>query len=189
MRVGILGGSFDPIHNGHLIIAQLAREQLSLDLVRLVVAGNQPFKTAGHHASAADRLSMVERAVAAVTGLVADGREVERAGPSWTVDTLREMSSEPGIELFLLMGADTAAGFGAWRDPAAIRRIARVAVFRRGAQPPPEGFDDLVLVPELDLSSTAVRARAAAGLSLSGWVPDGVADYISGLRLYGSGTG
>lgn len=183
MRLGILGGSFDPIHNGHLIVAQLAREALQLDEVRLVVSAAQPLK-ASHGAPAANRLRMVELAVEGIPGLVADGREVARGGPSYTVDTLRELGDElPGAELVLLLGADAAAELPRWKASEEVRRLAALALFRRGDEPVTGGaaaFD----VPEIAISSTAIRARAAAGLSLRGWVPGRVADYISGLALY-----
>lgn len=189
-RIGVLGGSFDPIHHGHLILAQIARETLALDRVHLVVAGRQPLKPAGHTASAADRLRMVELATAGVPGLLADGREIARGGPSWTVETLRDLAREvPGGEFVLVLGADAARGFAEWREPEAIRALARIAVCRRGGEAPPAGFDLLVDVPALELSSTAIRARAAEGRSLAGWVPGPVADYISGLRLYRSDAG
>ncbi len=181
MRLGILGGSFDPIHNAHLIVAQLAREALGLDRVLLVVSGSQPLKQ-GHGARAADRLRMVELAVAAIPGLEADGREVRRGGPSYMVDTLRELAAaHPGAELVLLLGADAAADLPHWREPEAIERLATVAVFRRGAGATQGAA---FAVPDLDLSSTAIRDRLQAGLGVHGWVPDAVAGYISGLALY-----
>ncbi|MES2306144.1 MAG: nicotinate-nucleotide adenylyltransferase [Gemmatimonadota bacterium] len=190
MRIGILGGSFDPIHHAHLIVAQLAREQLHLDQVRFVVAAQQPFKIGRHRAPAEARLRMVELAVASVPGFVADGRELDREGPSYTVDTLREILAEfSGAELVLLLGADAARGFAAWHEPDSIRALATVAVFARGGESPPEGFDALVQVPVMELSSTEIRSRVAMGRSLTGWVPERVGDYISGLQLYRSEAG
>lgn len=189
MRLGVLGGSFDPIHNAHLVVAQLAREQLGLDRVHLMVAAEQPLKT-GHGCGAKDRLAMVERAVAGLPGLVADGRELGRTGPSYMVDTLRSLRGEfPEAELVLILGADALAGFERWHEPAAIRELARLAVCRRGGDALPPGADLEVDVPRLDLSSTAIRARLAAGLGVRGWVPDAVADYLSGLRLSRSDAG
>ncbi|MDZ4257610.1 MAG: nicotinate (nicotinamide) nucleotide adenylyltransferase [Gemmatimonadales bacterium] len=186
MRLGILGGSFDPIHHGHLIVAQLAREQLGLDRVLLMVAASQPLKS-GHAATADDRVRMAELAVAGIDGLVVDRRELDRAGPSFTVDTLRSLAEEqPGAELVLLLGADAARGLSGWRNPEVIRELARLAVFVRGGEEPPIGMGFRVEVPRLELSSTAIRARARAGLSLAGWVPPAVAGYISGLALYGT---
>ncbi len=190
MRIGLLGGSFDPIHHAHLILAQLAREQLHLDQVRFVVAGEQPFKVGRHLAPAEVRARMVELAIASIPGFVVDRREIARPGPSYTIDTIREILAEnAGAELVLILGADAARGFGAWREPDTIRALARVAVCARGAEAPPTGFDSVVRMPLIELSSTTVRARVVAGRSLVGWVPERVADYISGLQLYRSEAG
>jgi len=183
LRLGLLGGSFDPIHHAHLIVAQSAREQLGLDRVLLLVSAAQPLKP-GHGASALDRLRMVELAVEGIPGLVADGREVARGGPTYTVDTLRELAAEwPAAELVLILGSDAAAELPRWREAAEIPRLARLALVQRAGAPPLEGAA-AVQVPAMELSSTAIRARAAAGRSLRGWVPARVADYISGLALY-----
>lgn len=190
MRIGIFGGSFDPIHHAHLILAQSARDQLRLDQVRFVVAAEQPLKRDGHHAPAEARARMVELAVAAVPGFVVDRSEIERGGPSYTVDTLRCILAEnAGAELVLLLGADAAQGFAQWREPETVRTLARIAVCPRGQEASPEGFDMVVDVPRVEISSTAIRARAAAGRSLVGWVPERVSDYISGLQLYRSEAG
>lgn len=204
MRIGVLGGSFDPIHNAHLIVARLAVEQLQLDRVLFTVAGSQPFKQGLHGATAAERVHMVELALAGIPDFSANGRELSRPGPSYTVDTLRELKTEqPGAELVLLMGADVARGFREWHDPEGVRVLARIAVCRRAggwglAVADVEGktqpmarysFDYDLTVPTLEISSTAIRARAAAGLSLAGWVPPTVADYILASQLYRSSTG
>jgi nicotinate-nucleotide adenylyltransferase len=187
LGLGILGGSFDPVHNAHLVVAELAREQLGLDQVLFLVSGAQPLKQGRHHASSLDRAWMVSMAIEGIPGMAIDQRELDRPGPSYMVDTVRELHAEyPDHELILLLGADAAASFGEWRDPEEIRRLAKIAVFRRNEEPVPPGFDLEVAVPRLQLSSTDVRARAAAQLPLVGWVTREVADYIVGERLYGS---
>lgn len=183
MRLGILGGSFDPIHHGHLIVAQVARESLGLDRVLLTVSATQPLKVR-HGAPAVHRLRMTELAAEGIPGLEVDGREVARGGTSYTVDTLRELQVEhPGAELVLLLGSDAATQLPRWHEVEAVMQLAKVAVFRRAGVPVPEGLHQLD-VPALELSSSAIRVRAAAGQSLRGWVPERVADYISGLDLY-----
>lgn len=190
----MFGGSFDPIHHAHLIVARLAIEQLQLDQVQFTVAASQPFKQGRHVAAATDRLRMVELAVAGIPDFTADGRELLRPAPSYTVDTLRELRAEqPDAQLILLMGADVARGFSEWRDPDQVRMLATIAVCHRPAGTPPPGprdpFDADVRVPHLDISSTDIRARAARGLTLAGWVPPAVADYIVASRIYRSSAG
>lgn len=195
MRIGVLGGSFDPVHNAHLIVARLALEQLGLDRVLFPVAGSQPFKQGRHVAPAPDRLRMVELALAGIPDLVADGRELARTTPSYTVDTLRELRAEqPGADLVLIMGSDVARGFAEWRDPEGVRALAKIAVCRRapGSGPWAPGLAPLdaeIRVPAIEISSTEIRARAASGLSLAGWVPASVADYIVATQLYRSPAG
>jgi nicotinate-nucleotide adenylyltransferase len=189
-RIGIFGGSFDPIHHGHLIAAVSLMETLELDEVRMVVARQQPFKPAAHRAPAEDRLRMLHLAVQGHPGLQADGRELLRPGPSYTVDTLRELRAErPEARLILLVGSDAAAGMDRWHEPQAIRGLARVAVFRRGEpgsgeRPGPAEF----AVPRIEISATEIRGRVRRGQSIRYWVPDAVADYIAERRLYREGT-
>lgn len=179
MRIGVFGGSFDPVHHGHLLVATTLAEALALDEVRLVVAGAQPLKAGRHGADAAHRVRMTEVATAGHPVLRPDRTEVDRGGPSYMVDTLREFGGRwPGAELVLLLGADAAAELPRWREPDAIRALARVEVFARA------GEGGGVAVPRWDVSSTELRARVAAGKSIRYWVPDGVAEYIARHRLY-----
>jgi len=184
--MAVLGGSFDPIHHGHLIVAMMAGEALQADQVCLVPAATQPFKSGRHAAAAIDRAAMVELAVAGAPGLIADRLEVERGGDSYTVDTLRALRARhPNVELSLLIGSDAAALFEQWRDPAEIRRLADVVVFSRSRtaalrQPPGR----TITVPEIDISSTMVRERVRRGLPIRYWVPDPVAQYIAAHGLY-----
>jgi len=183
--VGLLGGSFDPVHHGHLVTAVVLREELGLDEVRLVPARAQPFK-AGHGAPVEDRLRMLELAVADCAGLAVEPIEVRRPGPSYTVDTLRLLGRrEPAESWTLLVGSDAATEFAAWREHEAIMGLARVVFFSRAGQSPPAlAGTDHVSVPGLDISATAVRERVARGRTIRYWVPDSVAEYIATHRLY-----
>jgi nicotinate-nucleotide adenylyltransferase len=179
VRLGVFGGSFDPIHHGHLIAATTLAEQLELDEVRLVVAREQPMKAGAHRASADDRAAMVALALRGQERLRLDRSELDRAGPSYTVDTLRGLrAGQPDAELVLLVGSDSAAGFAQWHEPEAIRALARIEVFSRGGQ------DGARAVPRVDLSSSAIRARVGAGHSIRYWVPEAVAAYIAERGLY-----
>lgn len=180
MRIGVFGGSFDPIHHGHLIAAASLADALKLDQVRMMVARAQPLKRDGHGAAAADRAEMVRLAVGDHSLLRADGSELEREGPSYTVDTLRALRARlPGAELVLLLGADAAAELPRWREAGAIPGLARVEVFAR------EGAGGgATAVPRLDISSTEIRERVRRGRSIRYWVPDAVAEYIAAHRLY-----
>ena len=183
--VGLLGGSFDPVHHGHLVTAVVLRERLALTEVRLVPAGKQPFKT-GHSATGEHRLRMLKLAVADYAGLVVERAELDRAGPSYMVDTLRALQArEPGESWTLLVGADAAEDFGSWREAKAIPDLARVVFFDRAGHAPPEYRKaERVEIPAIEISATDVRARVRDGRSLRYWVPDNVAEYIATHRLY-----
>ena len=180
MRIGVFGGSFDPIHHGHLIAAASLADALELDQVRMMVARAQPLKRDGHGAAAADRAEMVRLAVGDDPRLRADCSELDREGPSYTVDTLRVLRAGlPGAELVLLLGADAAAELPRWREAEAIPALARVEVFaREGAGP------GSTAIPRVDISSTEIRERVRRGRSIRYWVPDAVAEYIAAHRLY-----
>ncbi len=185
MRIGVLGGSFDPVHHGHLIAAQALRETLGLDEVRLIPTCRQPLKPAGHAAPPADRAAMVALAVAGTPGLACDPIEVDRGGASYTVDTLRALRArEPAVRWCLLLGSDAAGRLPEWHEADAIPGLAEVITFSRTGSAAPGA----VAVPAIAISSTAVRARARGGLSLRYWVPDGVAEYITSHRLYLDGS-
>ncbi len=182
MRIGVFGGSFDPIHHGHLIAVEALADALALDEVRLVVAREQPLKSGGHAAPANDRASMVEIAVRGAARLVADRSELARAGPSYTVDTLRGFHTRwPEAELVLLVGTDAADALPRWRQIDAVRALATLVVFARGESGRDSGA---VTVPRLEISSTEIRERVRTGRSIRYWVPDPVAAYIARGRLY-----
>ncbi len=189
MRLGIFGGSFDPPHLGHLLPVIDAAERLGLDAVRFVPAATQPFKIGRASAGPRDRMAMTERLVAKVPGFAADATEIDRAGLSFTVDTLATMAGmEPDAELVLLVGADAFAMFDQWREPERILELARIAVLARGTEGLPEAGarTGVTYVPtrRVDISSTELRARVADGRTIRGFVPDAVADYIAEHRLY-----
>jgi nicotinate-nucleotide adenylyltransferase len=150
-----------------------------------VPAGEQPFKPAGLVASAAHRLAMLERAVEGVPGFVVDPQECRRPGPSYTVDTLRSLhAARPDAALSLLIGADAAREFPAWREAAAIQALAAVVVLSRPGAAPPTGVGRALTVPAIDISATMVRERVRAGASIRFLVPDAVARYVAEHRLY-----
>jgi nicotinate-nucleotide adenylyltransferase len=203
VKVGIFGGTFDPPHAGHLIVAQDAALALGLDRILFIPAAQPPHKR--HLAiSAADvRAQMLELAVSGNDQFGVDLRELRRTGPSYTVDTLRELVAEqPGTEWTLLIGIDQYAEFQTWREPDAIRSLARLAVLTRsGAEAERGGAASAaagagarvrelgdgvvqVAVTRVDISSTEVRARAAEGVPIRYLVPDAVAQVILERRLY-----
>lgn len=185
--VGVFGGSFDPVHHGHLIVSQVAAETLKLDALRLVPAREQPFKGGRHGASPEHRVAMLELAVAGSPVLQVERAELERAAPSYTVDTLRVLRArEPDVELALLLGADAAAEMEAWHQADEIPRLATVVVFARAGLPVPASrlIAKTIQVPAVEISATECRRRAREGRSLRYWVPDPVAEYVTRHRLY-----
>ena len=184
-----MGGSFDPPHRGHIDLARHAARQLGLDRVLLVPVGIPPHKPDGPVIPAERRLMMVEAAAAADPVLEASRAEIDRPGPSFTVDTLERIAADhPGADLWFILGADQLAGFGHWHRPDRIVEIARLAVARRpgSADPrdgvagddPAEGRVDLIDMPEAPISSTIVRDRIARGEDIRDLVPGAVADIL-----------
>ena len=183
MRTGVLGGSFDPVHHGHLILARAAMEELGLDRVIFVPANISPHKTASVPAGSEDRLEMVRLAIAGEPGFEASDCELLRPPPSYMVDTLRELKARhPDDDLCLLIGADNVAKFETWHEPDEIRRLARIAVLDRAQATADCGWP--VIRKFVEISSTDIRARVAAGRSIRYLTPDAVCDYIAVNGLY-----
>lgn len=183
-RLGIFGGTFDPVHVGHLAIALAALESAKLDRVLFVPARRSPLKDREPAASADDRLAMLEGATRDEPRFAVSRLELDREGPSYTVDTLEALRAQG--ELFLILGSDALAEIGRWREPDRIRTLATILVARRPGAPEPDprsggvAFD----APCLDISARELRARAARGLSLRYLVPDEVWRHIERRALY-----
>lgn len=189
-RIGLLGGTFDPPHVGHLVTAVEVLEKLELDVVLLVVANDPWQKSAVAPVTPAeDRLAMVRAAVEGVEGLECSDMEVRRGGPTFTADTLEELhAAEPGVRIHLILGADAAAGLPTWQRHETVAELAEVVVVGRGGsdRSPPAGFRvRQVEVPRLDVSSTDLRERLRAGRSVRWLVPDEVLTVVRERRLYG----
>ena len=185
-RVGVLGGTFDPVHIGHLVAALAARHALALDRVLLVVAADPWQKRGTVVAPASDRLAMVQAAIEGIDGLEASALEIERGGATYTIDTLCELAAADR-ELFLIVGADVAAGLDGWHRAAEVRKAATLVVVDRDGNPGAGARPDdavTVRIPRLDVSSSDLRARVAAGEPIDVLVPAGVVRVIRERRLY-----
>jgi nicotinate-nucleotide adenylyltransferase len=195
--LGIMGGTFDPIHLGHLAIGEEAREALSLDAVLFVPAGEPPHKPVGAVTAAAHRVAMVGLAIADNPSFELSTVEIERAGPSYTVDTVEELARRrSGTDLYLIVSAETFAQLPTWHEPDRLFASARIAVVPREGYPAPDpawlgdafpGREARVTYlegPRLGLSSTAIRERVASGRSIRYLVPSAVDAYISDHDLY-----
>jgi nicotinate-nucleotide adenylyltransferase len=185
--IGLFGGSFDPVHHGHLIVGRAAAERLGLDELRFVPAREQPFKRGRHAAPANDRAAMLALAVSGETGLAVERSELDRPAPSYTVDTLRALRArEPDAAFTLLLGGDAAGELAAWHEAEALPGLARIAVFARpgSAVPASPLIAVVVEVPAIDISATEIRRRVRSGQSIRYWVPDAVAEYVARHRLY-----
>jgi nicotinate-nucleotide adenylyltransferase len=190
IRIGIFGGTFDPVHTAHLEVAEAVRGALSLDRMLLVVA-NEPWQKQDKRTLTPpeDRFAMVKAAVAGWPGLVACRMEIDRGGPSYTIDTVHQLHEEhPAAELILVVGSDVVAGLTTWRDEPSLRQLVTLAVVGRpgvAAVPPPHGWRAVnVPVAPFDLSSTELRDRLEAGQPVDGMVPEAVIRCIEQRGLY-----
>lgn len=181
-HIGVFGGSFDPVHHGHLAIALAALESVPLDGVVFVLARHSPLKDAGPEASEADRIAMLKLATRDEPRFRVSRVELDRPAPSYTVDTLEALTGEG--RLFLILGADAARDLPRWRQPARIRELATLVVAPR---PGLDHGDEAAIVldtPLMDISARDLRARAARGRSVRYLVPDAVWRYIEEHQLY-----
>jgi nicotinate-nucleotide adenylyltransferase len=192
-RIGILGGTFDPVHVGHLFAAVTARDRLGLDRVLLVVA-NVPWQKVGARAltPAADRLAVLKAAIGDVEGLEASAIEIERGGASYTVDTVEALAARhPAAELYLVVGADIVPELGTWTRVDELRDLVVLAVVDRAGEPPvpdPPGWRvRRVPMPELMVSSSELRKRLAEGRPVDFLVPDAAIRCIRARGLYALG--
>ncbi len=194
-RIGLFGGSFDPVHGAHLALARAARDALALDELRWIPAG-QPWQKTRDLSAAEHREAMVRLAIEGEPRMVLDRSELERAGPTYTLDTVRELQArEPGAEWFLVIGQDQYAGLHTWHGwPELLQRVVLAVANRPGV---PAEADEavrrcphrMVPLPMQDVSATEIRRRAAAGLDISSLVPPQVARYIETHRLYAAAPG
>ena len=200
MRLGIFGGSFDPVHYGHLLLAESCREQCRLDEVWFVPAAAPPHKRSRELTAAQHRIEMLRLAVGGHAALQVSSLEIDRGGLSYTVDTLIEIQQHyPGAELFLLMGADSLVDLPSWRQPDTICRMSVPVAVRRAGSPVPS-LDALaslvdrermslirqhqVEMPLVGFSSSEIRQRVNEGLSIRFQTPRAVEKYIETQRLY-----
>ncbi len=194
--VGILGGTFDPIHHGHLVIAEEAREALGLERVLLVPAATPPHKPGRRLISSGHRLAMAELAIAGNSAFSVSAIEVDRGGTSYTVDTLEALAGVGIADPWFILSAEALAGFPLWRRPDRILELCRLAVVPRAGHdlldtawarehfPGREARIRFLPGPLLPISGSVVRQRAAAGRSVRYLVPDAVARYITDHALY-----
>ena len=198
-RLGVLGGTFDPIHIGHLDAADAARAALALDVVRLVPVGDPPHRPAGAHAAPADRLAMARLAVAGREGFEVSEMEIARTGRSYTADTLRALHAEGwgAAQIFLILGLDAFADIATWREfPAVLDGAHFVVISRPGAttdgvlgRHPALGERVILLEARTrDVSSSDIRRRLARGEPVDALVPPAVDAYIRAHRLYGAAS-
>jgi nicotinate-nucleotide adenylyltransferase len=198
MRLGLFGGSFDPPHVGHLLMALDALDALSLDRLLIIPAAQQPLKP-GDQTPAEHRLAMVRACFAGVPGLEVDPVEIARGGLSYMVDTVEEVHRRvPATTLYLLVGSDVVPTLPRWRDVDRLLRMVQLVVLSRAEAEASAGAELVVhggvvaqrlATRRVDVSSTEIRARIRSGRSIRGFVPDAVATYIASTGLYRENPG
>lgn len=186
MRLAVLGGTFDPPHVGHLLAASDAFEALALDRLLFIPTASHPFKGATVGATPAQRLDMLALLIADDSRFGIDAIEIDRQGLSYTVDTLTDLARRyPDATRYFLIGEDLVDELPTWRSPGRITELAEIVVLARGDELDiPSGSFRRLGTRRIDVSSTEIRARARAGQSLHGFVPDAVAAYIRDAGLY-----
>ena len=189
MNLGLFGGSFDPVHLGHLLVAQAAREELGLDAICFIPAAQSPFKPDAQPAPAAVRLRLLRLALVGLPWAEVDAQETTRAGVSYTIDTVREYARRfPTARLHWLIGADHVAKLPTWREAAELARLVEFVIIPRPGDtevPLPSPFRGRTLRGfPLGVSSSQIRARVKAGLPVDLLVPPVVAEVIRNSRLY-----
>ena len=184
LKAGILGGTFDPVHNAHLAMARAAREHLKLDRILFMPTGAPRYRTPAV-ASGEHRVAMLRLALADDRAYEIDARELAPGASGYTVDTLRELRLEHGADtqIWLLMGADQYAKLDTWHRPDDVKKLARVGVFARPGTALGKGVPLIPLAP-MKISSSEIRARVARGEDIAALVPPAVANYIARERLY-----
>jgi nicotinate-nucleotide adenylyltransferase len=188
-RLGLYGGSFDPVHLGHLLVAQAASEELGLERLYFIPAAQSPFKPERVPTSAPERLKLLRLALAGRTGCEIDEQEIHRAGPSFTIDTVRDYARRfPRAKLFYLIGADHVSALPAWREAEALARLVEFVVIPRPGEPAaalPAPFRGRRMRGfPFGVSSSEIRARVKDGLSIEHLVPRAVAEAIRNSKLY-----
>ena len=198
MNIGVLGGTFDPIHNGHLLMAEEARARLNLAVVLFIPAGQPWLKVASPISAAEHRVEMVRLAIADKPYCKLSAMEIERAGPTYTVDTIAELSSQlgSGDELFFILGQDNLTQLPEWKEPSRLVEMCYLVAVPRPGSPSPDlkaleatipGISQRVMLmdkPKVDISASVIRDRVGRGLSIYHLVPEPVSSYIREHGLY-----
>jgi nicotinate-nucleotide adenylyltransferase len=182
-RIGLLGGTFDPIHNGHIAIAKTAIQQLKLDKLLLIPAGNPWQKS--EFSDSKHRLEMVKKAGNDLENVEVLDIEVNKTGPTYTFETLQELHKKyPNSELILILGSDAIAGFDTWKEPNLVKTLARIYVVQRAGDFTQDWHFDRIQMPPIEISSTEIREKVKNKDSISELVPKLVNEYISANGLY-----